>query len=116
VYVVLWVIRRRGWLDYIYVYSGARVVADIICRPLRIFLFRLDTSGGGVMRPIACGFRTENKIERMKPMKCPYLEAQQYCKPFGTYQDGYQLKTYCLSPDGKWIKCPNYEQHQKNQK
>jgi len=49
-------------------------------------------------------------------MKCPYLDAQQYCVPFSTHQDGYQLQTYCLSSNGNWLKCPNYEQIIKNQK
>jgi hypothetical protein len=42
--------------------------------------------------------------------KCPYLDSSQYCKFTGTYQDGYNLQTYCLS-SSNWLKCANYEAH-----
>ena len=42
---------------------------------------------------------------------CPHLDTNQYCKLTGTYQDGYQLQTYCLSQNGEFLKCANYRAH-----
>jgi len=44
---------------------------------------------------------------------CPHLDTVQCCKFTGTYQDGYQLQTYCLSQNGEWLRCANYEAHAK---
>ena len=42
---------------------------------------------------------------------CPYIDSMKYCKLTGTYQDGYHLQTYCLSQNGDWLRCANYESH-----
>ena len=42
---------------------------------------------------------------------CPYLDSTKHCKLTGTYQDGYHLQTYCLSQNGEYLKCANYESH-----
>ena len=42
-------------------------------------------------------------------MKCPYLTPDKLCKLYDSLQEGYQLQTYCLSTDGNWMKCANYE-------
>jgi hypothetical protein len=42
---------------------------------------------------------------------CPYLDSAKYCKFTGCYQDGYHLQEYCLSTNGNWLRCANYESH-----
>ncbi|MDR2570798.1 MAG: hypothetical protein LBD23_10980 [Oscillospiraceae bacterium] len=49
----------------------------------------------------------------MPSEKCPYLDSGQYCNLTDTHKDGYHLQEYCLSQDGKWLKCANYESHAK---
>ena len=44
---------------------------------------------------------------------CPHLESDKKCKFTGVTQDGHQFQTYCLSQDGKWLQCANYNSHAK---
>jgi len=44
----------------------------------------------------------------MADVDCPYFDREyKRCVFFGTYQDGYQRESICLSSD-KWKSCPNY--------
>lgn len=44
---------------------------------------------------------------------CPFITSYQRCKLYDTYQEGYHFREFCLSPDGKWLRCPNYEAYHK---
>jgi len=44
----------------------------------------------------------------MADVDCPYFDREyKKCAFFGTYQDGYQRESVCLS-SSNWKSCPNY--------